>query len=160
MGAWADIDLQTGSLLESLEGYAGEVLSNRESGGFDPTTLPIGRVDTAKNVVRRKILQTDLADEVDRYSGPEGLLDDLAGDANLESMVHEAIAIAALHLHADGNRLQPDGLYDEHGDNWEDDVMEIAENLSAIAPNVLGWTADSGRATGGSFATTMDRSEL
>lgn len=157
MGAWADISAGKDGVVGSIEGLATEIMSDPESKGFNLGDAPTQRLQSAKSVVRRKILTSDLAEEVDRYDGPESMLDALASNAKLEDMVYEAIAYAFLHVYTDGNRVQSGGLYEQQGEDFEADLEEQVEALSQTVPYVLDWKSESGDAIGGGLTNSYDR---
>lgn len=157
MGAWADITVNTGTIADEAEGLAEEVLTDHSDGSVGMGRLAGDRLEAAKAVVRRKILASGLSQEVDRYSNWEAMLDDLADTAGVQELLWAAIAYAVLHVHTDANRTQSGGLYNDHGDDFEDDIDEAIQALENTAPFTMGWASAAGESSGGAFASTMDQ---
>lgn len=157
MGAWANIDISTEGVTDAIEGLASELLSNAQTRSFDVTEITPKRLEASKGVVQRKVLTSNLAEDVDRYDGPEAMLDALAADTKLEAMVYEAVAYGFLHVYTDSNRVQAGGVYDEQGEDFEEDLEEQVDALAQTAPYVLGWETESGDSVGGSLTNAYDR---
>lgn len=158
MGAWADIDEKTDALHDKIEGHAEELVTDRVSGQFDTGDITAKRVTAAKSVVRRHILRNQtLVDHLDRYSGPEAMLDALAADDSLSDQVLEAIALAFLHVLESPNRITSDGIGQQFTSDFEEDVEQEIEALAGSAPFVLGWTSESGTGFGGGVTNSYDR---
>lgn len=158
MGDWADINQESDPLKDKIEGFAEELLTNRESRQFDDKLVTEERVEAAKGLVRRKVFAHDgLSGQVDRYNSPELFLDAFASDPDLKSQVIEAIAYAFLHVFASSNRISGGGRLAEQSAGFEEDVDEQIDALAATAPFVLGWSDTTGSFSGGSVKSTFDR---
>lgn len=155
MGAWADIEANTDEILSSIKGLATEAVTDRSDGSLDADSVTGGRVEAAKAVVRRKILASDLASEVDRYDSAELMLDAIAGEPKTEDLLYEAIAYAVLHVHSESNRIIQGGIRSEESISFEEDLDEQIQALENVVPFALGWASQSGQVTGGAFASTM-----
>jgi len=139
--AWSDLKVK----LSEVKGHAENLLTDRQSGGFDPGLIDRARTDIARGHLETALMQKgDLAQYVDDAGGPDALLDEMQENATLQPRLEQGIALAFLAKFAGDEAVIPSGR------NW-------AEGFGRIAAQVLGYTDTASECFGGGLSNTYDR---
>lgn len=152
MGAWADMTLS----MAEVKGLAENLLTDRQSGGFNPDLTNMEREQAAKGRLEDVLFKAGgLAAFVDDAGGPDALLDALADDATLNGRLQRGFALAFLDLFADDDAVIQSGRTAERSGRFAGRLKGWAKAFGSIAPHVLGYTNQPSPAGAGAFASTM-----
>lgn len=152
--AWPNLEVKPSEVI----GHAENLLTDRQSGGFDPDRITRERKDIARGHLETALMQKgDLAQYVDDAGGPDALLDEMQENATLRPRLEQGIALAFLAKFAEDEAVIPSGRTAEREKGFQDELENWAEGFGRIAAQVLGYTDTASEGFGGGLSNIYDR---
>lgn len=152
--AWSDLSVSP----EEVAGHAKTLLTDRQSGQFDPSDITPERTKVARGHLEDVLMdEGGLAQYVDDKGGPDALLDALEAETSLQSRLQRGMALSFLAKFAEDVGVISGGRTSERADRFQEHLEAWARSFGAIAPHEIGTASTTSQAIGGGLTNSYDR---